>query len=158
VTRAVLCLLLLVQPARTLPTPQEWEAAERAIVRLKPDAFKNLPAAVRTDLDRRQCTIPQPDGLDDAGPHNVVRGRFTSQTSTDIAVLCSKSGVSTILVYRDGTTKDVAVLAAMADKGFLQTGHPKAIEFSRVIGVAGPAAPTDWPRFTTLWEQRIKPS
>jgi hypothetical protein len=138
-TKALLFLLLLAQPARTLPTPQEWQAAERAIVRLKPDAFKNLSAAVRADLDRRQCTVPQPDGLDDAGPHNVISGRFTSQTSTDIAVLCSKGGVSAILVYRDGTTKDVAVLAAMADKGFLQTGNPKAIEFSRAIRVASPA-------------------
>ena len=138
-TRTLLFLLLLVQPARTLPTPQEWDAAERAIVRLKPDAFRNLPAAVRTDLDRRQCTIPQPDGLDGAGPHNVIRGRFTSQTSTDIAVLCSMGGVSTILVYRGGDTKDVATLAAMADKGFLQTGSPKAIEFSRAIGIASPA-------------------
>jgi hypothetical protein len=138
-TRALLFLLLLVQPARTLPTPQEWQAAERAIVRLKPGAFKNLPSSVRADLDRRECTIPQPDGLDGAGPHNVIRGRFTSQTSTDIAVLCSKGGVSTILVYRDGAAKDVATLAAMADKGFLQTGQPKPIEFSRAISVASPA-------------------
>jgi hypothetical protein len=139
VTRGLLFLLLLVQPARTLPTPHEWDAAERAIVRLKPDAFKNLAPAVRTDLYRRQCSIPQPDGLDDAGPHNVITGRFMSQTSTDIAVLCSKGGVSTILVYRDGATKDVAMLAAMADKSFLQTGRSKAIEFSRSISVASPA-------------------
>jgi hypothetical protein len=138
-TKALLFLLLLVQPARTLPAPQEWDAAERAIVRLKPDAFRNLPAAVRADLDRRQCTIPQPDGLDGAGPHNVIRGRFTSQTAADIAVLCSKDGVSTILVYRGGATKDVATLAAMTDRHFLQTGHPKPIEFSRAIGVASPA-------------------
>lgn len=138
-TNALLFLLLLVQPVRTLPSPQEWDAAERAIVRLKPDAFKNLSPAVRTDLHRRQCSIPQPDGLDGAGPHNVIRGRFTSQTSTDIAVLCSKGGVSTILVYRGGDTKDVATLAAMADKGFLQAGHAKPIGFSRAIGVASPA-------------------
>ena len=137
--RVLLFLLLLVQPARTPPTPQEWQAAERAIVRLNPGAFKNLPSSVRADLARRECTIPQPDGRDGAGPHNVISGRFTSPTSSDIAALCSKGGVSTILVYRGGTTKDVAMLAAMADKGFLQTGHPKAIEFSRAISVASPA-------------------
>lgn len=138
-TRGLLLLLLLVQPPKALPTPQDWDAAVRAIVRVKPDAFKNLPAAVRTDLDRRQCTVPQPDGLDDAGPHNVITGRFTSQRSTDIAVLCSKGAVSTILVYRGGTTKDVAILAAMADRSFLQTGYPKAIAFSRAIRVSSPA-------------------
>lgn len=137
-TRALLFLLLLVRPSPMLPSAQEWEAAERAIVRLKPAAFTNLPPTVRSDLDRRQCTIPQPDGLRDSGPHNVIRGRFTSQSSTDIAVLCSSGGVSTILVYRGGDTKDVATLAAMTDKGFLQTGSAKAIEFSRAISVASP--------------------
>jgi hypothetical protein len=136
----VLLFVLLLLPAQTLPPPEEWIAAERAIVRLKPEAFKNLPAAVRVDLDKRQCTIPQPDGLDPPGPHNVIKGRFTSPASTDIAVLCSVGGVSTILIYRGGTTQDVAALAAMADKGFLQTGYPKRIEFSRAIL---PAAPSD---------------
>jgi hypothetical protein len=140
VTRAFVLLLLLAQPARTPPTPQDWDAAERAIVRLKPAAFKDLPANVRADLDRRQCTIPQPGGLVDVGgPHNVISGQFTSQKSTDIAVLCSTGGVSSILVYRGGATKDVAMLAAMADKGFLQTGPENRIEFSRALRAASPA-------------------
>lgn len=134
----VVVLIALLAQAGGFPQQRDWDAAERNITRLMPAAFPDLPAAVRADLDRRQCTIPQPDGVDGAGPHNVIRGRFTSQRSTDIAVLCSKGGVSTILVYRDGATKDVATLAAMADKGFLQTGSPKAIEFSRAIGVATP--------------------
>jgi hypothetical protein len=134
-----LVLIALLAQAGGFPSQRDWDVAERDVRRLAPAAFPDLPAAVRADLDRRQCTIPQPDGVDGAGPHNVIRGRFTSQRSTDIAVLCSKGGVSAILVYRDGATKDVAMLAAMADKGFLQTGSPKAIEFSRAIGVATPA-------------------
>lgn len=134
----VFVLVALLAQTGGFPATSDWEAAERAIVRLKPDAFTHLPPAVRTDLNRRQCTIPQPDSIDGAGPHNVIRGRFTSLSLTDIAVLCSNGGVSTILVYRGGDTKDVATLAAMADKAFLQTGSAKAIEFSRAISVASP--------------------
>ena len=132
--KALLFLLLLVQPARTLPTPQEWDAAERNIVRLKPAAFPDLPAAVRADLERRQCTIPQSDFYKE--PHNVISGRFISGTQQDIAVLCSVRGVSSILVFR--AAGGVATLAPAPDKNYLQTGGPATIEFSRGIFVAGP--------------------
>lgn len=138
-TKALLFLLLLVQATQTLPPPEAWEAAERAIVRLKPAAFKDLPANVRADLERRQCTIPQPDfELEELPPYNVVRGRFTSAKAIDIAVLCSKNGVSTILVFRGGATTNVAELAPSEDKGFLQGGGGDRINFSRAIGVATP--------------------
>ena len=46
-TKALLFLLLLVQATQALPPPQAGDAAERAIVRLKPAAFKDLPENVR---------------------------------------------------------------------------------------------------------------
>ena len=134
--RGLLFLLLLVQPARTLPTPQEWDAAERAIVRLKPNAFKDLPANVRADLERRQCTIPPSDSFNE--PHNVIRGRFTTATQQDIAVLCSVAGISSILIFRGASVKDVASLAPAEDKSYLQVGGPTTIEFSRAIFAASP--------------------
>lgn len=132
----LLAIVLLLQPAR-VPTPQEWEAAERAIVRLEPAAFTDLPASVRDDLDRRRCTIPQSDP--GTAPHGVIRGRFTSAGRTDIAVLCSVDGASTILVFRGASAADVAQLARSADKDFLQGAGGGRIQFSRVIGVAAPA-------------------
>jgi len=47
---------------------QDWHAANRATVRLKPSAFPELPVAVRRYLD----------------------GRFTSAGQIDIAVLCQR--------------------------------------------------------------------
>ena len=136
---AAVLIAALFQGAHVLPP--EWVAAEKAIVRLPPAAFPNLPASVRADLERRQCTIPQPDGeLDDPPPYNVIKGRFTSAQVVDIAVLCSKDGVSTILVFRGGSVKDVAELAESRDAGWLQTGHPKPIVFSRAILPASPDA------------------
>lgn len=128
-------LLLLVQ---SQPTPQEWEAAERAIVRLEPAAFKNLPAAVREYLERRGCTIPQSPDVEET-PHNVIRGRFTSSRQTDIAVLCSVRGTSVILVFRGESASNVAELAPAEDTGFLQTIGDNKIGFSRAIFPAPPA-------------------
>jgi hypothetical protein len=138
---ALIVLLAVLQAGQKPPAPDEWAAAERAIVRLPPSAFKTLPPEVRADLERRQCTIPQPDQeLDEPPPYNVITGRFTSARSSDIAVLCSKDGASAILVYRGRSTADVAELASSKDSGWLQTGGPKKrIEFSRAIGVATPA-------------------
>jgi hypothetical protein len=115
----------------------DWDAAERSIVRLKPAAFPDLPAEVRKDLEKRNCTIPQWAEADEH-PNNVVRGRFTSAGSTDVAVLCSVKGVSTVLVFRRGAVSDVAALAPMDDKDFLQVSGPGTFAFSRVLGVAHP--------------------
>jgi hypothetical protein len=140
-TKALLVLLVVVQATQTLPPPAAWEAAERAIVRLPPAAFRGLPEGVRVNLERRQCTIPQPDGeLEEYPPYNVIKGRFTSARSIDIAVLCSKNGVSTILVFRGGSVNNVAELASSRDAGWLQTGSPKPIVFSRAILPASPDA------------------
>lgn len=131
----VLVVLSLFQsPA---PTP-DWDMAERNIVRLEPAAFPNIPAAVRADLDKRGCTIPQSPEVDEQ-PNNVIRGRFTSAAPQDIAVLCSLRSVSRILVFRGGAVTNVAELAPMADKNFLQTTGPSTIAFSRVISLASSA-------------------
>lgn len=115
---------------------QDWEAANAATVRLKPSAFPSLPVEVRTHLERRRCTIPQ--SFFDKNPHNVVRGRFTSANRTDIAVLCSVDRVSTVLLFRGGTTAEVAELAPQPDEGFLQVVNPGVIGFSRALAVADP--------------------
>ena len=132
------CILLeLALLASSQRPPIDWEAAERNIVRLKPDAFPDMPAVVRTELKKRGCTIPQSPEVDEQ-PNNVVRGRFTSAGQRDIAVLCSVKGVSTVLVFRGGTVTSIAELAPMEDAGFLQTTGPGSIAFSRVLGVARP--------------------
>lgn len=77
------------------------------LVRLTPAAFPALPADVRQDLKTRGCTIPQV--WDDTTPHNVIRGRFTSNVKDEWAVLCSRNGASAILVFRaDGGVDELA--------------------------------------------------
>jgi hypothetical protein len=117
---------------------QDWQAANTATVRLKPSAFPELPATVRRYLERRGCEIPQT--FSNKAPHNVVRGRFTSATQMDIAVLCSKARVSTLLVFRGGRTSGVTELAEQPDEELLQVVDGGGrIGYSRALGVARPS-------------------
>src|SRR4051812_41017156 len=75
------------------------------VIRLKPREFRQLPATVRRDLDRRGCTVPQTTRKTAA--HNVISGAFIANGSRDWAVLCSVKGVSRVLVYRNGGSAHV---------------------------------------------------
>ena len=106
------------------------------IIRLKPSDFRQLPSAVRRNLNARGCTVPQYPQA--AAPHNVLTGSFTARGSRDWAVLCSVKGVSRILVYRGGSTKRVDSLAVLPDAQFMQRTSSGVVEFSRRIGTATP--------------------
>lgn len=117
---------------------QDWQAADASTVRLEPSAYPDLPVTVRQHLERRGCEIPQ--AFSDKVPHNVVRGRFTSPTRVDIAVLCSIARISTVLVFRGGRTSEVAELAKEPDIKFLQVvDRGGVVGFSRALGVANPS-------------------
>jgi hypothetical protein len=57
----------------------------------------------------------------------------------DWAVLCSRERTSTILVFRAGSTSDVAELASHRDADFLQLTYAGRPGFSRELSVAEPA-------------------
>ena len=69
-----------------------------AIRRLRPVAFTSLPLAVRRDLERRSCLVPQP--YDARILKNVIHGSFTAARVSEWAVLCSVNDTSRILIYR----------------------------------------------------------
>jgi hypothetical protein len=129
-----LCWSLLFIVASGPVVAQDWAGADAATIRLKPSAFKNIPAAVRAELDRRGCTVPQPYGA--KRPANVVCGRFASGKQMDWAALCSRERISVILVFRGGSTTDVAELAREPDVNFLQGIGDGIIGYSRSLGVA----------------------
>jgi len=118
---------------------QDWSRADRESTRLLPSAFPILPAAVRADLERRGCTIPQPYGA--KSPENVIAGAFTRKGDIDWAVLCSIRRISTILIYREGSVHNVDRLERFPDSTFLQVvaydagGNPMP-GYSRAIGRA----------------------
>ncbi len=117
-------------------TQDQWAAADSATLRLPPAAFPRLPKKVVRHLQRRGCTIPQTYLSDE--PHNVIGGEFARRGQNDWAVLCSRNGESSILVFWRGSTKSVAEIAKAPDRRFLQTvnGGGK-IGFSRMIEAVG---------------------
>lgn len=132
-------LLILPQPlVLSAQTPEQWQAAARAIQQLPPDSFPQLPVAIRRALMRRGCTVPQ--SFTDRRPHNVIAGRFAHAGREDWAVLCSRHDSSSILVFgAPGDSTDPAELERRADADFLQHIGAGRIGYSRVIAPATPA-------------------
>jgi hypothetical protein len=68
---------------------------------LRRSSLKQLPQSITRTLEARGCTIPQVAELGVGGPTemNVIRGEFARIGQLDWAVLCSRDGRSTILVF-----------------------------------------------------------
>lgn len=85
----------------------------------------------------RADTVPQ--SFTTHTPHDVVRGRFTSSPQQDVAVLCSKDGVSSILVFRGGSAASMMEVSRQPDSIFLQVvASGGVIGYSRALDVANP--------------------
>jgi hypothetical protein len=73
---------------------------------LPPASFTEVPPAIRSDLQKRHCLIPQT--YEARTPENVIHGSFHEMGSSDWAALCSQNGTTTLLIYWDGSaTKPV---------------------------------------------------
>jgi hypothetical protein len=94
-----------------------------------------LPSPIRSELERRGCSIPQPFTTNAEHPENVVRGRFVSPGSTDWAVLCSRNRRSAILVFRSAAVSAIDEIAVEDDVARLQVTGPGRIGYSRRISV-----------------------
>lgn len=137
-------LLIFALTSTSLRAQSDWVRANAAVVRLAPSRFPTLPTAVRADLERRTCRIPQSGFTADAkDPHNVLRGAFTARGRVDWAVLCSVRDSSQILIYHDGTASPSDSLAKSADFDFLQGLGEGRIGFSRRISIATAASIRD---------------
>ena len=111
-----------------------WEEADRAVLRLPPNAFTDLPASIMAELNRRGCTIPQvPEGvgLEKPGLQNVIKGEFAKPGQTDWAVLCSVNRVSSILIYWNGSVEGVSEIEKRPDVDGLQGWAKDRIIYSR---------------------------
>lgn len=116
---------------------RKFDEAERRIVRLPPAAFSALPAGVVRELQRRGCTIPQESYT--KKPHNVIQGEFARAGQSDWAVLCSVKGISSILVFWNGSPQNPASIAPMEDRNYLQGVTPTEVGYSRGITPVGKA-------------------
>jgi len=106
--------------------------ANEQAIRLEPSNFKNLSQEIIQNLEKRRCTIPQTWHI--KTPHNVISGEFSKKGQKDWAVLCSINQVSSILIFWNGSTKNVAEIAKSDDISYFQTvAANDEMGFSRVI-------------------------
>jgi hypothetical protein len=75
---------------------------------LEPKQIRNLPDAVRADLENRGCRIPKFMKWD--GPHNAIQGQFMKAGQQDWAVLCATADKTVILLYPAGAAESVQPL------------------------------------------------
>jgi len=115
----------------------QWERANREVVRLAPSSFSQLPKNVMQELERRNCTIPQVWG--GHSPRNVIYGEFLKKGQKDWAVLCSVRLKSWILVLPSGSPQTAFKLAEEEDLDMLQGVGDGKIGYSREITPVGDA-------------------
>jgi hypothetical protein len=108
-----------------------------SVTRLAPGAFPGLPAAVRDELVRRGCVVPQPSGA--ASAENVISGTFRDGSKGDWAVLCSREGSSSVLVFWNGAAQGVDEISKQADTDYLQAPRSGPFyTYERRISTASP--------------------
>lgn len=111
-----------------------WGKSKMEIKRLKPNQFTELPQKVIKELESIGCTIPQVYYLERRW--NVIHGEFAKKGQKDWAVLCSRNGVSSVLVFWGGQVGEGDCpneIASAEDKAFLQVIGNGQIGFSRAI-------------------------
>ncbi|HLP99332.1 MAG TPA: hypothetical protein VK149_12910 [Sideroxyarcus sp.] len=131
----IICVLLisvLISP-RVMAGENIWDDAAKAITRLSPKEFPQLPSEAVTNLIKLGCTIPQPTFFikDKA---NVISGSFAKRGQKDYAVLCSLNGVSHIQLIWGGASRCESEIEFSEDRGYLQVVLPGEISYSRTIG------------------------
>ena len=109
----------------------------RAMLRIAPQAYPGLPRSVSRYLQRHGYSIPQSSAS--TRPHNALRGRFNDDSRQDWAILASRDGFSTILVFWGGSAARVTKLDRALDSGYLQGLEGDANWYSRRISVVGRA-------------------
>src|SRR2546427_2385888 len=109
----------------------KWDDAEKQILRLDPSEFLELPKDALEELKSRGCKVPQSFGLGT----NVIPGSFANNAQNDWAVLCSKDGSSSILVFWGGPVRCSSEIqrGKSKDREWLQCIGYGKIGYSRAI-------------------------
>jgi hypothetical protein len=109
--------------------------AEREIPYSPPSAFAQLPPKIQSELQSRGCRIPQT--YVGSALQNLIQGQFARRGQTDLAVLCSKENISSILIFWDGSETAPAEIDPAPDRNFLTPLENGKIGYSRAISRVG---------------------
>lgn len=116
--RGILAVLMCAAMAAALAAgDSDWDEAERRILRIAPAQLRDIPKRIVAELQQRGCTIPQPYGM--TRQSNIVKGEFAKPGQTDWAALCSRAGVSTLLVFWGAGNPCPAEVHSSKDRNWL---------------------------------------
>ena len=94
--------------------------------RLPVTSFPQIPSPIAATLSQRGCMIPQT--WQAHRPENVIHGSFERRGSEDWAVLCSVSGVASLLVFfADAPAAQPIELARWQETARLQKHDPTGV-------------------------------
>lgn len=125
-------VILISAPTKAVESEDRWLKADQEIMRLSPAVFRELPRRLVRKLLTLKCAIPQAKEIPER--HNVISGNFSRANRIDWAVLCSRKGSSSILVFWGGSANSFSEIAKAHDRAFLQTiDGGGTIGFSRKI-------------------------
>jgi hypothetical protein len=121
---------------------------DSTVRKLQPADVAGLPLEFVDKLNARDCAIPQfgeigrardtaSDPATAGRPTNVIHGEFARHGQEDWAVLCSKGGSSTIVIFWGKSTVCPASLARLEDAHYLKRGKDKKLRYSRSIRALG---------------------
>ena len=88
---------------------------------LPPASFPDLPDAIADALTQRNCLIPQTYAAHQ--PENVIHGSFQRPGSDDWAMLCSRNGEVSLLVFFSSNPAHPMTVASAPETKRLQV-HP----------------------------------
>lgn len=134
ISATMAALLLFLCPVDSKQTQEKVRVIAQSIERFPATAFPQLPRNLVSRLQARGCTIPQTDL--EPRPNNIISGKFARRGQTSWAVLCSKGGVSSILVFWDSATKSPAELAKSRDDAYWLGNAAEGFHYYRHIMVA----------------------
>jgi hypothetical protein len=95
------------------------------IRRLPVSSFTELPAPIATELEKRECMIPQSYQAHRA--ENVVHGSFEGAGSSDWAALCSTGGKVRLLVFFASAPAAPLTLDEADEKTLLEAHDPSGV-------------------------------
>jgi hypothetical protein len=100
---------------------QDGRAVAYEVRHLPVSSFPNLPLDVAGQLTDRGCLIPQT--YEARRPENVVHASLQTQGSSDWAVLCSKQGNVSLLIFFGSAPGDPLTVTTVPETKRLQTHY-----------------------------------
>lgn len=110
-----------------IASPFYSQQSEDNVVRIKPSEYTpspncpTMPENIVKYLEEMNCLLPQPSYKKDSRG-GAFQIQFAAPGQNDWAVLCSRNGSSSILIFWKSSTEKVSEFAKYPDKDFIGAG------------------------------------